>query len=205
MTVDDADVLGRLHMSAWQTAYRGIMSDEFLDALDPSQSAERWRNNMALRRPDIRNVVAVDDDDDVRGFCTTGKVRTEESNDTSLELYAIYVWPDEIGTSIGRLMMQDALDHARRSGFDEMVLWVLTENARSRRFYEAAGFEVDARVDPKEFRDTGAYETRYRQILSAPFNARPRSHAPPTVARAPAPDARPETGPATSPSPGRRS
>ncbi len=165
MTVDDADVLGRLNMMSWRFAYRGIMPDEVLDGLDDKTSAERWRTNIAKRRPDVRNVVAVDDDGAVRGFCTTGQVRDDDLNDTCVELYGIYVWPDDIGSGIGRQMIIEALEHARASGFHEMVLWVLTDNALARRFYEAAGFEVDERAGQKEFRDTGAHETRYRQVL----------------------------------------
>jgi len=151
-------------MRSWQVAYRGIMPDYVLDALDSKVSAERWRTNITQKRADIRNVVAADADG-IRGFCTTGQVRCDDLDDTNLELYAIYVWPDEIGTGIGRLMMADAIDHARAAGFHGMVLWVLTENARARRFYEVAGFEVDERAKQKEFRDTGAYETRYRMVL----------------------------------------
>ncbi len=165
MTVDDADVLGRLHTASWRAAYRGIMPDEVLEGLDANASAKRWRTNIAKRRPDIRNVVAVDERGGIRGFCTTGEVRDDDLNDTAVELYAIYVWPDDTRGGIGRLMMEDALDNARSKGFREMVLWVLTENGPSRRFYEATGFEVDERVGQKEFRDTGVYETRYRQVL----------------------------------------
>src|SRR5919107_604708 len=41
-TVADAPAMGRVHVRAWQAAYRGQMPDAYLDGLRPEQRAAGW-------------------------------------------------------------------------------------------------------------------------------------------------------------------
>ncbi len=56
------------------------------------------------------------------------------------ELYALYVAPAYWSTGAGRALMGRVLEEARAEGYPRIVLWVLEQNARARRFYERAGF-----------------------------------------------------------------
>jgi hypothetical protein len=46
-TVQDAPALGRLHVRAWQAAYRGQMPDDYLDGLRPEERAAGWERSYA--------------------------------------------------------------------------------------------------------------------------------------------------------------
>jgi GNAT superfamily N-acetyltransferase len=59
------------------------------------------------------------------------------------ELYALYVAPAHWSTGAGRALTDAALDGLRAAGYQRVVLWTLTENARARRFYHKAGFAPD--------------------------------------------------------------
>ena len=59
------------------------------------------------------------------------------------ELYALYVTPAWWSTGTGRALMGQALTSLEAEGFRRVVLWVLADNARARRFYERAGFAAD--------------------------------------------------------------
>lgn len=61
------------------------------------------------------------------------------------ELYALYVAPGWWSTGTGRALMQQVLEETRREGFPRIVVWVLEQNARARRFYERAGFRPQGR------------------------------------------------------------
>ena len=61
------------------------------------------------------------------------------------ELYALYVAPGWWSTGTGRALMQQVLEETRREGYPRIVLWVLEQNARARRFYERAGFRRQGR------------------------------------------------------------
>ncbi len=47
------------------------------------------------------------------------------------------------GTGAGRLLMSAFVERLRESGFEDATLWVLDDNPRARRFYEAAGWTLD--------------------------------------------------------------
>ncbi|CAN0416084.1 unnamed protein product, partial [Phaeothamnion confervicola] len=44
--VDDAVAMGRIHVRAWQHAYRGVMPDEYLDGLQASDRVEMWQGRI---------------------------------------------------------------------------------------------------------------------------------------------------------------
>jgi RimJ/RimL family protein N-acetyltransferase len=58
-------------------------------------------------------------------------------------VYAIYLAPAAWSTGAGRALMDTALAGLRAGGYRRVVLWVLTGNARARRFYAKAGFAPD--------------------------------------------------------------
>jgi ribosomal protein S18 acetylase RimI-like enzyme len=58
-------------------------------------------------------------------------------------LYALYLLPAWWSAGVGRALMVSVLDALRGDRYRRVVLWVLADNARARRFYERAGFTVD--------------------------------------------------------------
>jgi hypothetical protein len=42
----DADRIGAVHVRCWRYAYRGMVADKVLAALDPAESAARWRTSL---------------------------------------------------------------------------------------------------------------------------------------------------------------
>jgi ribosomal protein S18 acetylase RimI-like enzyme len=59
------------------------------------------------------------------------------------ELYALYLIPAWWSAGVGRALMTSVLDALRGDRYRRVVLWVLADNARARRFYERAGFILD--------------------------------------------------------------
>lgn len=59
------------------------------------------------------------------------------------ELYALYLLPAWWSAGVGRALMTSVLDSLRGDRYRRVVLWVLADNARARRFYERAGFTLD--------------------------------------------------------------
>jgi ribosomal protein S18 acetylase RimI-like enzyme len=59
------------------------------------------------------------------------------------ELYALYVTPAWWSAGVGRALMGSVLSALEDDGYRRVVLWVLADNARARRFYERAGFAAD--------------------------------------------------------------
>ncbi|TWP49962.1 GNAT family N-acetyltransferase [Lentzea tibetensis] len=144
----DAEAIAEVHTRTWQVGYRGVLPDEFLDAMDWRQRVEPWRRN--LENGTVHVAVA----GPVVGFIAMGPARGVPD---TYELYAIYVRPESWGTGAADELI--AVLPAQTT-----VLWVLAENPRARRFYERHGFVLDGetRVDTIGGREVA--EVRYTHV-----------------------------------------
>ena len=161
-TMHDAFVMGGVHVRAWQSAYRGQMSDEYLDGLSAQERAQMWSE--ALGRPDDSRAILVvlDHDENVVGFAAMGPAADAPSDG---EIYAINIDPDRWERGYGRALLARAEVDLASLGYDEAVLWVLPGNERARRFYEATGWAPDGTERVKEVLGVVVSEIRYRRAL----------------------------------------
>ena len=167
-TPEDAPAMGRVHVRAWQAAYRGAMPDDFLDGLDPETREAGWAR--LLSSPDAagHTLVVENDDGAVVGFAHIGPSRQQADSDG--ELYAINLDPDAWGRGLGRQLLAAATDELAQRGYDEAILWVLDTNARARRFYEAAGWAADGGEQTDNRFGPLIREVRYRRRVVRPGN-----------------------------------
>lgn len=135
--MDDADAIERVRTDTWRDAYRGLMPDSLLDRL--GYDATRRRAFMAAL-PSDQFVLVAEDEGVVVGFCLGGRSRSTDDPFRG-EVYAIYVLPQDHGRGIGRALMQAAATELVERDLRSMIVWVLRENAPSRRFYERMGGE----------------------------------------------------------------
>jgi GNAT superfamily N-acetyltransferase len=160
----DAEALGRIHVRAWQAAYRGQLSDEYLDELSVDERAEQWWASLQTRREAWRTWVAEEGGRPV-GWATTGPSEDADADEQTAELYAIYLEPDRVGTGVGRRLFEHAIDDLRARGFASVTLWVLETNERARRFYEIAGWKHDGTVTSERVDCEMRPTVRYRVDL----------------------------------------
>ena len=163
--IEDAEQLARLHIRAWQAAYAGIVPAAYLAALDLAPRVATWRQRITQSGPGGMTLVAVDDGV-IAGFTSAGPYRGDEPEPGVGEVYAIYADPDRLSTGVGRALMAAALDHLASLGAAEARLWVLSENARARRFYELAGFAHDGASTTADFDGVAVPEIRYARRMS---------------------------------------
>jgi len=133
--VDDADAIERVRTDTWLDAYRGLMPDGLLDGL--GYDATRRRAQMSALPPD-QFVLVAEDGGAVVGFCIGGRSRPPDERFRG-EVYAIYVLPGHHGRGAGRALLEAGAKELVYRGFLSMIIWVLRENAPSRRFYERMG------------------------------------------------------------------
>ncbi|MFI8952153.1 GNAT family N-acetyltransferase [Streptomyces sp. NPDC053750] len=166
MTLADCDRVSEIRVRGWQTAYRGLMPQPYLDGLDAREDAER-RRALFLRAPDTMvNLVAQDDGGRVVGWACHGPYRDGERHTEDAELYAIYVDAGRVGTGVGHALLQESIRRCTAAGHERMLLWVLKDNARARRFYERAGFTADGAEEASEVDGVAVPEVRYARALA---------------------------------------
>jgi ribosomal protein S18 acetylase RimI-like enzyme len=138
----DAEAIAEVHVRSWQAAYRGQLTDEYLDGLSVGERLEQHRRSLEQPRAEWRTWVA-EDEGRVTAFAVTGPSEDADAEPSTGEVYAIYVEPDRVGTGLGRELFEHAVDDLRERGFSVVTLWVLETNERARRFYEVAGWRAD--------------------------------------------------------------
>lgn len=157
--MSDAEEIARVNVASWQSAYAGIVPDRFLDSLSIERSKHEWRERINKGES---KVFVVEQMGTIAGFVSFGKNRDE--NRTG-EIYAVYVDPSSFRQGLGRMLCEHAMDDLRLNGTTEVVLWVLEDNDRARRFYERMGFVLDGKVKTEEFDDVDLPVCRYRRKL----------------------------------------
>jgi ribosomal protein S18 acetylase RimI-like enzyme len=160
----DARGIAEIHVRAWRAAYRGQLPDEYLDGLSVEErlSQHEW----TIRNPrETWRLWVAEDDGSVVGFAVTGPSEDADADDSTGEVYAIYLDPDRVGTGIGRRLFEHAVEDLGARGFATATLWVLEANERARRFYERAGWRPDGTTSSERFDCAMRPTVRYRASL----------------------------------------
>jgi GNAT superfamily N-acetyltransferase len=158
--LDDAEAIGRVHVTAWQAAYRGHMPDDLLDGMDPVARAAQWRERIGS--DEAVPLVVEDEHGQVVGVSHVGPDRQQPARG---ELWMINVAPEAWGKGLGRALLDAATAKLRDDGYSEAVLWVVDGNSRARRFYEAAGWHADGTARREDVGGALVTEVRYRRQL----------------------------------------
>jgi ribosomal protein S18 acetylase RimI-like enzyme len=184
---EDADAIAHVRRLSWFAAYEGIIAAPAIDrATAPGAAA-------TAPPPYRRTLVAVGGARPaIVGYASFGPERTVATAFPSQpppdngrpapaapaagsltpggqaghvgELYALYVTPAWWSTGTGRALMDSVLAALEAERYRRVVLWVLADNARARRFYERAGFAADGGTNILTGLG-GVLEVRYTRTL----------------------------------------
>lgn len=159
---DDAIELAEVHVASWRAAYRGLIADEVLAQLDPVARAEVWRRMLGAAGGACYVAIT---NGRIAGFVHLQRCRDADKDARRTgEITSLYVHPDHWRERLGSALLHRGLSELSAQAVDEVMLWVLAENARGRSFYERHGFEVDG--SEKVHRRSGLVEVRY--VLAVP-------------------------------------
>ncbi len=140
----DELAVAEVHVRSWQEAYRGLMPDGYLDALDPRERAATYtfETDDPAAPTTVLAVGEKDGEEVLLGFTTFCPSRDADAPGLG-EVVALYVDPDRHRGGVGRLLMVEARHRLREAGFTEALLWVLDGNDRAARFYAREGWTPD--------------------------------------------------------------
>jgi GNAT superfamily N-acetyltransferase len=135
-TKEDAAIIAQLHAASWIIAYRGLLSDEYLDNDLAGERMAYWSKKVNTLADNEFIILAIDSDGRAEGFIA---VMDEPEMGYSALVDNLHVRPDLKGRGIGRALMQEAARTLRNSGRSNYYLWVLNGNDPACRFYESIG------------------------------------------------------------------
>jgi GNAT superfamily N-acetyltransferase len=159
--VTDAAAIGAVHVRAWQTGYRGIMPDSYLDGLSTEERARMWAEQLA-KPPSDHLLYVAERGATIVGFAGGGPARRPTDNGL-FELYLLNVDPAHWMGGAGSLLLEVFTAWAIAQGATELVLWVVAENARARGFYERRGWAWDGSIKESDVLGVHVRECRYRK------------------------------------------
>jgi ribosomal protein S18 acetylase RimI-like enzyme len=144
----DAAGIARVHVDSWRETYSGLMPERFFDEDAFERRRRMWDAYLALEVP-YGTLVVAESDERVVGFAFSGPAQDDDATRghgpvRELHLFAIYLLKSEHGKGTGRALLEAAT--AGRPA----QLWVASENALARAFYERNGVRADGVevVDP---------------------------------------------------------
>ncbi|MDD6037351.1 MAG: GNAT family N-acetyltransferase [bacterium] len=124
--------ISHIYEASWKYAYKDIIPQDYLDSIPSGQWAPR------LTSDGKRNLICIENDN-IIGTASIRKSRWKSHADYG-EIIAIYFLPEYIGKGYGKMLFSRCVEELKQMGFSKIMLWVLEDNMRARRFYEKNGF-----------------------------------------------------------------
>ncbi|MGI8439919.1 MAG: GNAT family N-acetyltransferase [Thermoleophilaceae bacterium] len=167
----DVDALAAVHARASRAAWAGLLPAEPLERLSSVERRRgQWRERLATTSRQSHSLVA-EVGGQVAGLLAVGPTRDDDRDPTAVgEVAVLYVDPALWGRGIGRALLSEAVERLRRDGLASATLWTLATGARTRRFYELAGWRPEGTERPLH-EGSGAFEVRYERTLGDHWQA----------------------------------
>ena len=138
--LEDATAIATIHVHSWQVAYQGIVPAALLDSLSVEQREGVWRQNLERGTPDTW---VAEEGGRILGWISAARSRDSDAVPSTSEVWAIYVDPPYWRRGVGQRLWREAEGQMGASGFSEITLWVLKENAQAIAFYERNGLVIE--------------------------------------------------------------
>lgn len=72
-------------------------------------------------------------------------------------IYGMYVAPETRGQGVGKALMLEVIQQAKKTeGLEQVILQVVSTNGSAKKFYKSLGFETYG-VEPRAIKDRGLY------------------------------------------------
>ena len=136
-TEHDAAAIAQLHADSWRSAYRGMLSDEYLDNRVHLERAALWQQRFSEQAEKPFFVILAETENELAGFACVFPV---EHPTYGAFLDNLHVVPQRTGQGIGRRLLSAVAERLLTDeGRGGLYLWVIERNARARQFYAKAG------------------------------------------------------------------
>ena len=160
----DAGAVAAVQVDSWRAAYVGLLPEAVLDGLSVGRKSEGWARVLG---DGCHYVVVAESEGRMVGFASTGPGHDADLDGTTGQLVTLYVVPVAWGTGVGRALHDAALCRLADTGCRHGVVWMLSTNARARRFYDRQGWMADGRLRVQQFGGTVVLDRRLARPLAA--------------------------------------
>ena len=145
---DDAAEIANVHINSWREAYKGLVSEDFLNdrPLYFKNRYELWKK-VTVNEAQV-TYVAECKENGVVGFVNGTNGRDEGFRD-HVEVWCLYLLEKYHGQKIGLNLLKSYFDRHIELDFTKGYLWVLDDNPTI-SFYEKAGAKFNGKTAQDE-------------------------------------------------------
>lgn len=134
--------VSRIYEESWKAAYQGVVPQAYLDGIP----AGLWAANLDQEE---RWSLVLEESGQLIGTSSVGPSRWRDYPDFG-EVVSLYLLPEHMGRGYGGPLLEAAVEALAGRGFRDVLLWVLEDNRRARRFYEKHEFRLAGDVMEQE-------------------------------------------------------
>lgn len=135
----DASAIAQVHVDSWQTTYRGILPNDYIQKQSYKKRENSWKKGLVLstqENTDYFVFVAENSAGKIIGFIDGGLFRNNSIHKG--EIYALYILDAYQRQGIGRKLVQKIAFQFNRLDLNSILVWVLADNPAT-KFYQALG------------------------------------------------------------------
>jgi GNAT superfamily N-acetyltransferase len=156
--IQDSAGIARAQVDSYQTAYAGILPQEYLAHFTYAEQEQDWRDLLSSQPQDI--VYVAEDAGEIIGY-VLGRAGPSEIAPYDSELVALHIRRSHQHKGSGRRLVAAIAEQLRQRGCSSLMLWVLAANP-ARSFYERWGGQLigERRINLGE-NDVAAIEVAY--------------------------------------------
>jgi len=136
-TKEDFLSIATIRIDNWQTTYKGLLPQAFLDDLNYQKEASSWLT--FCQSDDNQLWVATDSQNTILGFVATKPFQDEVSIG---EIYALHTAQSHRGKGIGKALIYFSAQQFKSNNINEMRLWVVVGNNHAIDVYKHLGAET---------------------------------------------------------------
>ena len=128
---EDLKSVAEITVNSWQTAYRNIIDDEYLDNLSIE---EKYKKRLKDYTKD--EFIVAELNNEIVGFCRyrIGNYYEDINSNIDCEITALYVKVKYKRNGIGKKLVNYVINEFKKNGYFQMVIWCLKDNYPARDF-----------------------------------------------------------------------
>jgi len=162
--LSESELIADMHVQSWRVAYRGMLSDAFLDRELEADRRSHWQAKMIEIKNGLGEVVIAEVDGQPRGFLCV--IRPDEANSVLVD--NLHALPGHKGLGIGTRLLKFAHDWALEKRASSLHLFVLEPNTAAQGFYASRGWSNVGPV-PDHVGNASIVALRFEHALAAPL------------------------------------
>ena len=128
-----------IQISGWKTAYKGIIDNDFLNAMNRDERIKKRKNDYKSN-----GFIVAELHNQIVGFCkyVDSNKFTPDISYIDCELLALYVKPNFKYNGIGTQLFNFVINDFKNKNKTKMIIWCLKDNEPSKKFYTKMGGKI---------------------------------------------------------------